>query len=196
MAIMKLRVIESIIDSIDVFNVVKDMGLKIISKEGNPNIKIIDTTYNSVFVQNNELKLINSAFLNLDLYKGSFNSFVAGSGIDLLAFYFNGDYDKAFNAYCRIYGVSLRSKLVHEPAFSKGVLKNTYIKRHNLINLTVSYLFGNTFSNNIECKTWLSKKNIEEENARGIMFSLSSNELRQYLVFLLNQEVTRLEQVT
>lgn len=196
MKIMKLRVIESIIDSIDIFNVVKDMGLKVISKEGNPNIKAINTTYDSILIQNNELKLINSAFLNLDLYKGSFNSFVSGSGIDLLAFYFNGDYDKAFNAYFRIYGVSLRSKLVHEPAFIKGVLKNTYIKRHNLINLTVSYLFGNTFSNNIECKTWLSKKNIEEESSRGIMFALSSDELRQYLVFLLNQEFTRFEQVT
>ena len=192
---MKLRVIESIIDSIDVFSIAKDIGLRICNRQGNPSLKTLSTDYNNVSIQGNELKLNSSSFLNLDLYKGMFNTFVAGSGIDLLAFYFKDDYEKAFNAFFKFYGSALKSKLVHEPAFIKGILKNSFIKRHHLLNLTIKYLFEDTFLKNINAKLWLDKNNITEESTKGLMFTLSTLELKKYLVYIFNQEFIRIEQI-
>lgn len=193
---MKLKVIESIIDSIDVFNVVKDMGLKIINKPIDISKSITNATYESTIINNSELKLINSSFLNLELYKSTIPDYVAGSGIDLLAYFYHGDYDKAFNAYFKLYGNALKSKLIHEPSFIKGILKNTFIKRHNLLQHTVRLLFSNSFSQNIESKTWLSKHNIEEDNVKGFMFSLSAKDLKKYLVFIFNQEFLNIADVS
>lgn len=187
---MKLDTIESIIDSIDTYAVAGDIGLNIINKESKDK-----TTISSAYLHDSELRIFNNAFVNLDIYTDRIPMFTSGSGIDLLAYYFNGDYDKAFDAYFKLYGSALKTKLIHSPLFIKGIIKNKFVKRHNVIRYTVSLLFSNSFDSKILCKSWLSKNNIDIDYVKGYMFSLSSEDLIKYLSFLKNPEIINIEQI-
>ena len=193
LGIMKLKTIENIIDSIDVLNVAKNIGLKL---EEKPISKNSVQTYLASKLYNEDLKLTNTYFLNLDVYKTKTPNFITGSGIDLLAAFYKGDYSKAFNAFFKLYGTSLKSKLIHDPNFIKGIITNTFIKRHSLIQHIITCLFSNTFNNHIHAKTWLSKHNIEPDFVKGFMFSLNTKDLKKLLLFIYNQEFIDYNSIT
>lgn len=192
---MKLKVIESIIDSIDPYQLVRDAGFSVINKT--PQFSSEEFSYFSTIVNNKEVRIFNASILNLDIFKDPLSQeFYAGSGIDFLAYYLDGDYAKALDIFFNLFGQELKNKLIHAPSFIKGIIKNTFIKRHAIINETVKNLFiTNTKSNEIICKSWLSKHNIDPENIKGFLFTADNDYLKKYLLFLYSDKYTNINNI-
>lgn len=181
---MKLKVIESIIDSVDPYQIIKDSGFSVVNKT--PSFTSEEFSYFSTMLNNNELRIFNASILNIDLFKNpTQQSFYAGSGLDFLAHHLENSYDKALDVFFKLFGQELKTKLIHAPSFIKGIIKNTFIKRHAILNETVRNLFSD-FSDpkKIVCKSWLNKHNIDHENMKGFLFAADKDYLKKYLLFI------------
>ena len=217
---MRIKTIENIIDSVDPYFIIKDLGFSISDNKGKSLIKkvleygsdhessdlILNTdellntaTENSFYsrIKDNLIRILPFGYLNVTALtrlkansqdssdqtaEAVANEFIAGTAIDLLAFYLNNDYEKAFKVFFKYYGVSLKTKLIHEPTYIEKALKSILIKRKNVLNMIVASIFKNNLDNSYTplCKSWLDRNRIT--SLQGLGFTMDS----MHLFYLLN----------
>lgn len=176
---MKLKQIENIIDSVDPYHLVKDMGFKLISTEGEENdlytLRLLDRS----------IRVMPNGYLNLDLFSNpQAQAFAAGTAIDLLAFYMRNNYEKAFKLFFTYYMPVLKTKLVHEPEYIARLVKATFIKRKNVLNFIISKLLTDQPGGLPQCGAWKSKYGID--NLKGFAYCDTSAGIFSALNFLVD----------
>lgn len=235
---MRIKTLENIIDSVDPYFILKDLGFSIGQK---PARQIIDYKLRNCSANNygdtgaeeadlilkestledlpvdsadameayyakingNLLRVLPFGYLNIDtlfqlsntqeflpLEKLEDKMFVAGTSIDMLAYYMRGDYTKAFKIFFKYYGVQLKSKLLHEPAYVEKALKHILIKRRNVLNIIVASLFAQPSELShqfVETKKWMHRGNIR--SIKGIGFPIDSVHLFYMLKFISDNNV-------
>ena len=230
---MRIKTIENIIDSVDPYFILKDLGFAI-SKDTANNIishkltkldafpsSYADDTEAIILKEENSLDSLPTGSGSLDTYFSKINGnllrilpygyintdalislsndsadsqqsvdhkifqtptdastvFVAGTAIDMLAFYLKGDYTKAFKLFFKYYGAYLKNRIVHEPAYIESALKHVIIKRHNLLNAIVALTMGNTAGRDgidsqssylKDCHKWMDSNGITTLKGFGI----------------------------
>lgn len=226
---MKVKTIENIIDSVDPYFILKDLGFTISSTTANDIIALkrikegsaesdaeslilkdtglddipvstgsMETYYSKI--NGNLLRILPYGYLNVDsLFRLSNNQedlspeamekmFIAGTSIDMLAYYMKGNYTKAFSIFFKYYGVQLKSKLLHEPSYIESAIKNILIKRRNILNLIIAYLFKVLPENEcIECRKWMQRSNIT--SLKGFGFCIDSIHLFYLLKFIMDNNM-------
>lgn len=190
---MQLKIIESIIDSIDPYQFSKDLGYNpikiLLNKESNSYLYYSD-------INNQKIRILNTAFVNLNLQNNlNSKSFIAGSGIDLLAYYYDWNYDKALTMFFNLYGNALKGKLIHSPKFIKNIILNTFIKRKNLLHYLIPLLFKEDLVRYHTSIAWLSKKNIDISNIKGYLTILDAENLHKFLAFIFDNSFIDFYQV-
>ena len=176
---VKLKQIENIIDSVDPYHLVKDMGFKLISTEGEENdlytLRLLDRS----------IRVMPNGYLNLDLFSNpQTQAFAAGTAIDLLAFYMRNNYEKAFKLFFTYYMPVLKTKLVHEPEYIARLVKATFIKRKNVLNFIISKLLTDQPGGLPQCGAWKSKYGID--NLKGFAYCDTSAGIFSALNFLVD----------
>lgn len=190
---MKLSYIESIIDDVDPYFLIKDMGISI------DEIESLNKTNNNTHlysckIKDNQIRILPFGYINLSAFNGNNESpsFYTGTAIDLLAYYFydnvsdiNDAYSKAFKLFFKHYGEILKTKLLHEPIYIEKLIKNNFIKRHNLINFIITNLKNTTY--NADTRMWMQRNGIQ--TIAGFGFQLHNVQLYKLLKFISDPEL-------
>lgn len=250
---MRIKTLENIIDSVDPYFILKDLGFAI-SKDTANNIishkltkldtfpsSYADDTEAIILKEENSLDSLPTGSGSLDTYFSKINGnllrilpygyintdalislsndsadsqqsvahkifhtttdaspvFVAGTAIDMLAFYLKGDYTKAFKLFFKYYGAYLKNRIVHEPAYIESALKHVIIKRHNLLNAIVALTMGNTAGRDgidsqssylKDCHKWMDSNGIT--TLKGFGFCMDSANLYVLLRFIIDNNLT------
>lgn len=199
---MRLKFIETLIDSIDPYFLVKDMGFQILDEKVDKRFtnaekeSLIPNDFYGCVVRGQILRILPYGFLNISaISQKQHDKFIAGTAIDLLAFYMKGDYTKAFTLFFKHYKSMLQSKIKHDPAYIEKLIKPAFVKRHEILNLIVGKLFESTQTQSTLsiCNAWASKKSIE--GTKNTIFYAKSGELDQILKFIANPAASKLEEV-
>lgn len=170
---MRIKYIESIIDSIDPYFLSKDLGITLIDDStieelDNADRRTISSSQKEKIVKLKQLfnadktndvsndficcevngqiiRVLPYGYLNTSVFSGNFvpGQFIAGSCIDFLAFTLNNDYDAAFKLFFRHYSTKLRSQLAQDPSFIEKLVKGSYIRRNTILKTIVTKLFLN-----------------------------------------------------
>lgn len=198
---MNLKVIEHILDSIDPYQIAKDTGFSITSTSVKNSEAATDQAFFIKYQHTNDLRIFNSSFVNLETFSADYKNaqYFAGSGIDFLAYYYKGNYDKAFNAFFELYAQTLKKKLIHEPKFIKSLIKDRFIKRHEILNTILKHCFDFTSGEHTTLTksiSWLNKLGISNlKQIRGTLFGIKSRDLHILLHFLLDPKYISFQQL-
>lgn len=201
---MHLRHIENIIESIDPYNAIKDIGLPIFDNNEDSAIYLDNgndttNTTNDLYackVRSRLIRILPYGFLNIDAYRfpgldGQLcdETFVAGTVIDFLAFYLGDSYDDAFKLFFNYYSGYLKEKLVQEPSYLEKLVKPNFIKRQNILRFIVKQLFLNSEnnSNTILCRAWASKHSVSSISRFG--FYATSKDIFNMLNYFMQNTV-------
>lgn len=227
---MRIKTIENIIDSVDPYFILKDLGFAIskdtvdqaanssrthqVSEEAEDSFILKDSTLEELPVESpgsmeryysringSLLRILPFGYLNINALKQleessgvseeqlRNNLFIAGTSIDMLAHYMHGDYAKAFRIFFKYYGVQLKTKLLHEPAYIEKALRHILVKRRNVLNLVVASLFSNPADPSIfvETQKWMRRGNIR--SLKGIGFAMDSVHLFYMLKFISDNNI-------
>ena len=206
---MRLKHIETLVDTIDPYFLVKDLGLKIINHVSLAEIKKTDKrtltsdeklvlqeyaacinqeNFDIVKLLGQSIRVLPYGFLNLTNLQNKYvnshqQTFVAGSVIDLLSFYCNDDYDQAFDIFVKQYGDSLKDKSPYDIQYIEKITKPIFVTRRNITNFLVKKLFLN--DNNSEgvkkCRNWAERYNVGDINGYG--FYENSKNIYNMLMF-------------
>jgi hypothetical protein len=188
---MRLKFVETLIDSIDPYYLVKDMGFQLLDEQTDKRLtnaekeNLVPNDFYGCMIRGQILRIMPYGFLNISaLSHKKADTFIAGTGIDLLAFYMKGDYSKAFTLFFKHYRTMLQSKIKHEPAYIEKLIKPAFVKRHVILQFIVGKLFeaAQTKSNLTICHAWANKKGIE--NTQNTIFYAESSELEKILKFI------------
>lgn len=201
---MHLRHIENVIESIDPYNAIKDIGLPIFDNNedsaiyldnGNDATNTTSDLY-ACKIRSRLIRILPYGFLNIDAYRfpspnGQLcdETFVAGTVIDFLAFHLGDSYDEAFKLFFNYYSGYLKEKLVQEPSYLEKLVKPNFIKRQNILRFIVKQLFLNSEnnSNTILCRAWASKHSISSINRFG--FYATSKDIFNMLNYFMQNTV-------
>lgn len=179
---MHLRHIENVIESIDPYNAIKDIGIPIFDNSDNSaiyldnsnNLENISSDLYACKINNRLIRILPYGFLNIDAYRftNDFSKeepFIAGTVIDFLAFYLGGSYDEAFKLFFSYYSSYLKEKLVQEPAYLEKLVKPNFVKRQNILKFIVKRLCigSENDSNTILCRSWAARHGISSINRFG-----------------------------
>ena len=208
---MRLSHIQHVLDSIDPYFFAKDFNLelldsdtiddlenatnkskhqKLLIKEFKEFLNVnasddVKSDFLACKVLGNYIRILPFGYINADFKKALYsqpNPFIAGSIIDFLAFYMDGDYDKAFKLFFQQYSSMIKDKLSQEPAFIEKVIKGSYIKRHNVLNYIVNKLYEPKNTNLILCEQWAVSRQIEHIEGYAY-FDTSQNILNMFNYF-------------
>lgn len=186
---MNLRHIENVIDSIDPYSLVKEMGLTILDERAPDNLRIsnankrghIASDLIAVVLRNKLIRILPNGFLNLDIYKNNDvnddEPFIAGTVIDFLAYYMGSptemNYDQAFKLFFSYYSHYLKDKLCQEPLYLEKLVKPNFIKRQNILRFIVKHLFlaDSYVTPTVLCKMWAARHGIQSIAKYGFYFT-------------------------
>jgi hypothetical protein len=194
---LNLRHIENVIDSIDPYNLIKDMGIPILDEQGNNDYsiklsngdkdKLIPSDLFGCNIRNKVIRILPNGFLNTRLYKDKDpisyyedkikEPFIAGTSIDFLSNYLGTsnelNYDEAFRLFFSYYSHYLKDKLYQEPSYIEKLVKPNFIKRQNVLRYIVKFLYlSDSYPNStIMCKTWAARHNVQSMNGYGFYFT-------------------------
>lgn len=186
---MNLRHIENVIDSIDPYSLVKELGLSILDDRSPDNLRIsnedkrnhVPSDLIGVIIKNKLIRILPNGFLNLDLAKSLDNSqgepFIAGTVIDFLAYYMGStnemNYDQAFKLFFSYYSHYLKDKLCQEPLYLEKLVKPNFIKRQNILRFIVKHLFlADSYEKpTVLCKMWAARHGIQSLAKYGFYFT-------------------------
>lgn len=210
---MNIRLIESVIDSIDPYRLSNDLGLKVYkeinSRAANTypekakyNSDLFYVSFDKGSSKEEKIRLTrDGGFVTLNPIDAiANNKFIAGSGIDLIAYYMNGgDYDKAFKLYFSHYGAYIKKRLMHEPAYIEQIIKDFYVKRNNVLKVIVEKLYNNknsaATSKSYEAEMWLNKYVGDEaaNTSKGVFFIDDCQSIANLLLFLFENQITKFD---
>lgn len=206
---MKINFIESIIDAVNPYFLIKDMGITINEikplhvDSNNQDAAKRNAQEGNLYtcnIKQNKIRILPFGYINLSAFDSSRNnnSFIAGTAVDLLAFYFQDNnistldaYTKAFKLFFKHYGNELKSKLLHEPVYIEKLVKHNFVRRHNILNFIFSKLSNNETSSDRLCKLWMDKHNIK--NLKGYAYCDSSINIYKFLKYCMEPALIDLD---
>lgn len=198
---MNLKAIESILDSIDPYQIAKDTGFDIEAKSETNAATPTKQAFFIKEVNKKRLRIFNSSFVNMATFTADYakENYFSGAGIDFLAYYYGGDYDKAFNTFFELYAPALKNKLVHEPKFIKSLIKDSFVKRHEVLNKIVSLALDFTtekITHTVKSIAWINKLGISNlKQIRGSLFGIKSKDLHLLLSYILTPKYLTYNQI-
>ena len=214
---MRLKHIETLIDSVEPYFLIKDLGLQIINTHFINDLlqdstdkrcltkhekELIDEfsflgsnssgyEFDAVKFLGQTVRILPYGYLNVTNLQNRYiniddttdNTFIAGSAIDLLAYYCNNDYDQAFQLFIKQYGDNIKDKIPYDIQYIEKATKPIFITRRNITNFLVKKLFlnDNNAANIKLCRNWAEKYNIGDITGYG--FFDSSKNIYNMLMF-------------